>query len=270
MSVFQLVVAGLRHHWRINLSVALGVAAATAVLTGALFIGDSMRGSLRHLVLDRLGKIDQLLVLDRFFRQELAAELRKNRKDLEVAPAILFPAATVESEGTGSKRLAAGIFIVASDESFWQLENEKLRSGSAPKRGEVVINAPLAQELNAKVGDVLIIRFGKADQVPADSPLGRRSGQIATLAELKLIEIIPATGLGRFGLQPSQISPRNAYVSLADVQEALDVPERINSLLVSASSTKSEALDDSLSLRLTDYGLYLKHVKLSFGEGQNA
>src|SRR4051812_42963692 len=127
MSFFQLAFAALRHHWRINLSVALGVAAATAVLTGALIIGDSVRGSLRHLVLDRLGGIDQLLVVDRFFRQELASELRRNRKEAQVVPAILFPAATVQSEGAEGKRLAAGVFVIGSDESFWQLEDEKQR-----------------------------------------------------------------------------------------------------------------------------------------------
>src|SRR5436305_11468166 len=109
MSVFQLIVAGLRHHWRTNLAVALGVAAATAVLTGALIIGDSVRGSLRHLVLDRLGNIDRLLVLDRFFRQELAAELQRNRPESQVAGAILFPAATVQLESRSGKRLAAGV-----------------------------------------------------------------------------------------------------------------------------------------------------------------
>src|SRR5881392_704377 len=124
MSVFQLTAAGLRHHWRINLSVALGVAAATAVLTGALIIGDSVRGSLRHLVLDRLGKIDELLVLDRFFSEELAPDLfdPKQYKLPRVAPAILFPAATVERRSDEGKRLASGIFVVGSDERFWHFE----------------------------------------------------------------------------------------------------------------------------------------------------
>ena len=61
MTTWQTISKSLRHHWRIHLAVALGVAAATAVLTGALVIGDSVRGSLRHLVLDRLGRIDELL-----------------------------------------------------------------------------------------------------------------------------------------------------------------------------------------------------------------
>src|SRR5213593_3122671 len=93
------IAKSLVFHWRIHAAVALGVAAATAVLTGALLIGDSVRGSLRHLVLDRLGRIDQLLVLDRFFRHDLATELAHNRADARIVPAILFPAATVQSEG---------------------------------------------------------------------------------------------------------------------------------------------------------------------------
>ena len=48
----------LAHYWRLNLAVLLAAAVATAVLTGALLIGDSIRGSLRDLTLDRLGKID--------------------------------------------------------------------------------------------------------------------------------------------------------------------------------------------------------------------
>src|SRR6184192_2206898 len=98
MNVWKTALAGLGHHWRIHAAVALGVAAATAVLCGALIVGDSVRGSLRHLTLDRLGRIDALLVVDRFFRQELASDLSSQLNENSgrpVSPAILFPAATV-------------------------------------------------------------------------------------------------------------------------------------------------------------------------------
>jgi putative ABC transport system permease protein len=244
MTNARVIPASLKHHWRIHCAVALGVAAATAVLTGALIIGDSVRGSLRHLVLDRLGKIDELLVLDRFFREELSTDLAANqdfKKSYSSAtPAILFPAATVQTGSADGKRLAAGVLVVGSGPEFWKLEAARQRPRNAPQRDEIIVNGPLAEELNVKVGDTLVVRFGTADQVPADSPLGRRGGQIASLAELKLIEIIPAEGLGRFGLQPSQVSPRNAYVSLMAVQEALDVAERVNTIIV-CSPDLSEA-----------------------------
>src|SRR5262245_3306772 len=164
MSIFSVVIAGLCHHWRIHAAVAMGVAAATAVLTGALLIGDSVRGSLRHLVLDRLGKIDEMLVTDRFFREEMAAELAENRhmgatRSLSV-PAIVFPSAMLQSEGPNGRRMAAGVLVLGSDAEFWELDNSAQRVKKSPGRGEIIINAPLAEELNSKVGDTLIVRFG--------------------------------------------------------------------------------------------------------------
>jgi putative ABC transport system permease protein len=272
----RVILASLRHHWRIHFAVALGVAAATAVLVGALVIGDSVRGSLRHLVLDRLGKIDDLMVLDRFFRQELVTEMASSDEGrmggIFAVPGILFPTGSVQCDGEGHKRLAAGVLILGSDDSFWVLGSRDRHPSRFPQSGEIVINTPLAEELNAKMGDTLVVRFGKADQVPADSPLGRRGGQIATLAELKLIEIIPAEGLGRFGLNPSQVSPRNAYVSLTDVQQALDVPGRVNTIFVHHfrydGRNDGPVLDKLLTPTLADYGLSLKHVRRTFGEGE--
>jgi ABC-type antimicrobial peptide transport system permease subunit len=281
MTSFGIITSSLRHHWRIHAAVALGVAAATAVLTGALLVGDSVRGSLRHLVLDRLGKIDEILVVDRFFREELAADQTANRHfaamKAKVAGAILFPSATVQAGPARDQRLAAGVLVVGAGDSFWELDNAGHRPKRAPKPGEIVINAPLAEELSVKVGDTLVVRFGKADQIPADSPLGRRTDKVATLAELKLIEIIPAAGLGRFGLEPSQVSPRNAYVSLEAVQEALDAAGKINTIFVGdlpasfySATAKVPPLADDLSPMLADYGLTLKHVRMTFGEGDAA
>ena len=43
MNLRQIATRSLRHYWSTNLAIALGVAAATAVLTGALIVGESMR-----------------------------------------------------------------------------------------------------------------------------------------------------------------------------------------------------------------------------------
>ena len=58
----------------------LGVAVGTAVVTGALLVGDSMRASLRDAALGRLGNVQHALVANRFFRAELAAELAPNSR----------------------------------------------------------------------------------------------------------------------------------------------------------------------------------------------
>jgi ABC-type antimicrobial peptide transport system permease subunit len=275
MTTLRIISDSLRFHWRVHAAVALGVAAATAVLTGALLVGDSVRGSLSDLVLDRLGKIDQMLITDRFFRQELATELQGKLQPSQaiVAPAILFPAATVETASSDNKRLASGVLVLGSEADLWQLSPPGRSPPNAAGEGEIIVNAPLAAELGLKVGDQVVVRFGKADQIPADSPLGRRTDRIASLAELKITRIIPAEGLGRFSLQPSQLAPKNAYVSLAAVQEALDAADKVNTIFAGNLPVVNEELADvapladSLSPRLEDYGLKLKHVQLTFGEG---
>src|SRR6476620_11606996 len=75
MDAWRFILASLRHYRRIHLAVALGVAVATAVLTGALLVGDSVRGSLRDLTLQRLGRIDSAVVAPHMFRMELAREV---------------------------------------------------------------------------------------------------------------------------------------------------------------------------------------------------
>lgn len=274
MSLWQFLLRSLAFHWRMHLAVALGVAAATAVLTGALLVGDSVRGSLKHLALDRLGKIDQALITDRFFRQEMAAEFSKKRPGSQVAPAILFPAVTAERGAADGRRRAAGVMLVGCDDAFWQLGSETTQPKKSPGRGEIVLNAALAAELEAQVGDQVIIRLPKSDQIPADSALGKKQDRLTSLADLKVVEIIPTESLGRFSLQPMQTSPRNAYVALEEIQSALFVGEeeksKVNSLLVAGVPYRGDHPDDVmpeteyLSPTLADYGLALKHVQRTF------
>ena len=65
----------LFYYWRTNLAVIAGVAIAVAVLAGALVVGDSVRESLRDLVLQRLGRTDKVVFSSGFFRENLAEEL---------------------------------------------------------------------------------------------------------------------------------------------------------------------------------------------------
>ena len=52
-----------------------GVIIGTAVIAGALIVGDSVRESLRLMALARLGRIDHILESPRYFREDLAEEL---------------------------------------------------------------------------------------------------------------------------------------------------------------------------------------------------
>src|SRR5580700_10288235 len=108
MTHFRLLLRNLFYHARTNTAVVLGVIAATAVITGALIVGDSVRGSLRQMSLERLQKIDDVLVVPRFVHEDLARELAA-RPEFKArfeaaAPALMLNAAFVAGRGGLSRR----------------------------------------------------------------------------------------------------------------------------------------------------------------------
>ena len=76
MSFWLLIRRSLAYHVRSHLGVIVGAAIGTAALTGALLVGDSVRGSLRDHALERLQGVSYALSSgDRFFREDLAERL---------------------------------------------------------------------------------------------------------------------------------------------------------------------------------------------------
>jgi len=102
LAMLSLLFRSLWYDRWINTAVVFGVLCATAVLTGALLVGDSMRGSLKALTLDRLGNIDTILFAPHFIVAPHFIEYpRKNTTHPgfpESERAILLPAA-VELNG---------------------------------------------------------------------------------------------------------------------------------------------------------------------------
>jgi ABC-type lipoprotein release transport system permease subunit len=263
MSRWRLILSSLWFHRRLNLALVLGVAVGTAVITGALLIGDSVRGTLRDLTLERLGWIDQALVTPRFFRAALAAELAAqpefSQRFSGIAPAILVEA---NVQSPTSLRRAGHVTLVGADESFWNLDQ---RSRMQPELGAnaIVINRELAAELQVDVGDEVIVRVGRPSEIPADSPLGRKTETVRTV-RLEIADVINLEGLGRFSLFPSQRAPRNAYVATSVLQKLLEQPSRVNALFIRgkefdvAGSTQDEQwLAHTLQPNLIDLGLRL-------------
>ena len=179
MSSWRFILSSLTYHWRMNASVALGVSVGTAVLTGALLVGDSVRGSLRHLMLDRLGRVDEVLVSGHLFGAALATDLSALPEFTEsfdtAVPAILLEG-SVSQPDTGAR--ASRVTLLGTTNAFW-----KLGSGGPQQpvaEGEVVINRPLAVELAVKPGDEVVIRLplppaawsGSANRFPDWPSLG--------------------------------------------------------------------------------------------------
>ena len=270
-SFFRLFSSLILHpsSFRMNLAVACGVAAGTAVLTGALLVGDSMRWSLRRLTLDRLGPIEDVLVADRFFRVKLADELADSpgfrQHAAAVVPIILLRASLENADPQEQSPARANqVNLIGSDERFWQLAAGP--PAAQPGRREIVLNQPLADQLGARVGDAVLLRLPKPAAIPAESALGERR-ETVTSQRLTVCAIIPAKGLGRFALRSTQQQPRNAYVPLDALQTRLAQPRRANVLLVTGNHPQADlkpedhaALQRMLQPTPADYGLSIERT----------
>lgn len=232
MTSVALLLRSLRYFWRSNLAVGLGVVVATAVIGGALLVGDSVRDSLRTLSLERLAGVDHALVGQRFVREQLADAMLEATRPLgveQVAPAIVMPAglkhaqAAVEGEEQRLSR-AGGVTVYGVDGRFWELL-QRDASLTVPEGNQVVLNQRTAEQLHASVGDEVSLVIEIPPSIPRDALLGDRD-ETTTELVLQVSGIAAdATSLGRFGVNPSQQSPLNAYVSLATLQRQLGLAE---------------------------------------------
>src|SRR5436309_7728310 len=134
----RLVLRGLTYYWRTNVAVVLGVATAVAVLAGALLVGDSVRGSLRDLVLQRLGRADLVVVSSGFFREALLADIRSDQAfsmsfDNIVPIVVLQGLVTDQSSG----RRASGVQVYGVDDRFWRFHGISGVTGPAGRNALV-------------------------------------------------------------------------------------------------------------------------------------
>lgn len=283
-----LAIRGVRYHWPISLSIALGIAIATAVITGALVVGDSMRGSLRGLTIDRLGRIDQAIIPGVFFAVDPLPQQVQGR---DLHPVILFDQAVAEVGGSDQIRRVGSVQVLGIDSRFWELD-PKFASGPTGQpttsglpeltEDDVILNRALADELGVQVGDQLTVRLPAEQAVPADSPLGRRDSQTEGIPRLKVVAIIPNRGLGRFALQPNQVEPMTLFLRRELIADTLQRAGTANAMLVSlpqsdAAGASGQLADgeaawvDELPLTLADFGLKLRRVRQVFpAESANA
>jgi putative ABC transport system permease protein len=257
MTLWTLVARSLRFHWRAHLGVLLGATLGTAILVGALAVGDSVRHSLRSLALTRLGEIHLALNgQNRFFRAELAETLTAELK-APVAPALLLRG-TAASEAAGVSRVQ----VVGVDERFWRLHRaEPLVAADAEG---FVANERLARRLGARPGDELLLRVESPSLLSRDAPLATLEDSTVTL-RLPVTAIASDAHAGRFSLESNQLPPLTLFVPLSLLQQRIDRPGRANVLLVGqgteAAPTRTAAAEAlRRQWQLADAGLELHEL----------
>lgn len=241
MSRLSLILTSARHYWNGHLGLLFGAFLASAILSGSLFVGDSVRASLRRVAAFRLGQIQTgVLGGDRWFTEKLARESQS-------APFIFTTGSA--SAGNGNVRVN-NAQILGVNNSFWSLSpsGKKIDLGS----NEIAINDTLARKLNAKTGDSILLRLERPSAISRDAPLSGSTNEQVTLRRT-IATILPPEDFGAFQLIASQITPDTAFVSLSDLQKQIEMEERVNgalSALPLALSAEKRVLED-FGLKLT-------------------
>lgn len=261
MTFIRLVKRSLCFYWPTNLGMLLTVVLSTAVLAGALLVGDSVSHSLMLTVKHRLADTKFALVgEDKYFREKLADELAQQLK-APVAPLLYAKGLILNHDG--SKRLNS-VDIYGVDERFYTLGAMENPFGQTPAES-VVLNQPLAGKLGVTVTDEIVLRIAKPGLLPRNIAL-TSDLDLTFAARLKVKAVAGESAFGRFSLLANQISPLNVFVPLNWLNEKLGHPGRANMLLVGDNDNKditAETVDSAFKKcwRLSDGSMEFRRLE---------
>jgi putative ABC transport system permease protein len=265
MTLGSLVRESLAYYWRTNLAVVLGVATAVAVLGGALLVGDSVRGSLRDLVIRQLGRTDQVLVSTGFFREALADELKAD-EGFAVSFTGICPLIVVQGSVTdqATNRRVLRVPVYGVDERFWRFHGVARLPGDSARDREAFVSPALASEIGVTTGAAVLVRVERPTAVPIESLHGRKD-DLGRTFRLTVRAILRPDELGEFSLQPQQGRVRAVFVPLNRLQRELDLEGQVNSVLVSQRTdapVAAKSLEDLIrrKARIEDVGLKVRVV----------
>jgi putative ABC transport system permease protein len=230
----HLVLRGLRYYWRTNVAVIAGVATAVAVLAGALLVGDSVRASLRDLVLQRLGNTDVVVVASTsFFREQLAADIRGassfDEAFSDLAPLIVARAVVTAQE---SGRRAGDVRVYGVDDRFWRFHGVTAISGPADR--DALVSPALAREIGAASESAILVRVERPSDIPLESLHGRKE-EVGRPIRAVVRGTVTPEHMGEFSLEPQQGDVRAVFMPLSRLQLELEVGTKVNALLASVS-----------------------------------
>lgn len=239
MNRTSLILRNLRYHARGNLAVLLGAMVGAAVLTGALLVGDSLRGSLRDRTDRQLGSIDAALVGPRFLRAEIADQLPGQTRG------CILLQGTVHA-GTPEEERRAGKVSVWGVNRRFGIDLPTL-DGNEPV---AILSANLAKALDARVGDQIFVGVQKSGDSPRASLIGKR-GITDTTRTFKLTVthiLTDADPNNALSLSISPTLPLNMFIPLGLLQQEIGKQGKINTILAAGQS--AQTLQSELRSRL--------------------
>lgn len=245
--------AGMRHYFKSHLTTALGVAISTAVLTGGLIVGDSVKYSLEQSATSRLGQMTHVLISgDRFFSYDLAKKM--NEAGLPASAALKLEG--IASIPGGTVRLNK-LQIWGIDQRFQEVVSSGFPAIDTLGSDKVFISQNTARRLNLSVGDQFNLRIKKGSLLPANAPFVSDENQSVS-ATFEVGAILTPEQMGRLNLQNAQTAPFNLFMPLDRMNAFSELNHRANVVFISTSRSEkniTQILSDAWTLE--DAGLEL-------------
>ena len=227
------------------------VALLSAIITGSLFTGYSVRSSLKRTAMEKLGKTDIVISSGvRYFDASLAEKIT-GITGREAVP-VLETDGYCQNFTAGTTALNIKILGITRDFfSFNSVDSVFLEPGT------IAVNSRLAQHLGIKTGDEIILRFREVDPLPANAPFAPSKNDQGSKV-LKVSRILAPHQSGNFSLGITQIIPMNVYINIQDMNAENNTIFKANRMLVKDYS--ETAVSDALSriLSPSDIGLSVR------------
>jgi len=258
ISIYKYIYRNLLFYKKQHLNLVLGIALSTAILTGALIIGDSVKMSLLQMVSSRLGSAEfAISSQERFFETRLATDAGTYFQSLS-APVLMLKGNSSVSE-TNAK--AANINILGVDSLFFRMGNTTIFIDSLAEN-ELIINQQLAKKLNLKIDDALVLRIQKISFIPLNAPFVPDDENFIS-RRFVVKQIITEKQFGNFSLLNNQTSPENVFMKMESLQKMMEIGNQINLILLNGNeSFSSQQIHHQIKhfWKLEDMGLSFRAI----------
>jgi ABC-type lipoprotein release transport system permease subunit len=242
MTRTRYLLRSLKYYYKQHLALLLGTIISTAVLTGALIIGDTVSHSLKSLADKRLGPIDYALQSgERFITDGLTKRLT-GLVDIR-ASSILHLQSTIIEPDQDIRIHSAQIFGV--DSSFLFFSNYTI--GKFEGDG-AMISENVARRLNINPGQEILIKVRNVDAIPVQTPFSVEKAPTISI-RLPVSKILNDEEFGRFSLLSDQKAPYNVFVNKTLLQAQCNLKGRSNLLIIDADEEVISADDLNEALR---------------------
>ncbi len=249
--IFKLISRSLIFYRRDSVYQVIIVILLTAIITGSLLTGTSVRSSLKRTSAQKSGNTKIIVSSgQRYFNSGLAEKISEKTGKRSIA--ILETEGYCTNFSSGATALNVRIFGVTDEFFKWN------SSGSVSViPGDVAINSKLSEELGLKPGDEIILKFKPADPLPANAPFAPSKDDESSKV-LRVSSILTAENSGNFSPGISQVIPATLFMNISDIDHGSDGKFEANRILFDHSTQDSVSAALTEVLTLSDIGYTIR------------